>query len=120
MATAAPAPISRNVLVHINFDHKTREIKVDPDTFWVSEGKCEEVVWYCTSTDPSNPYPDFTVQFKDRSPFYETRFSSKRRNGDLMYSGLVRRDVTPGPQTYPYSVTVLGTATEDPDGGVKP
>ncbi len=118
MATAAPGPISREVFVHIIVDQQTGGIRVDPDRFWVSKGANQEVVWHCTSTDPNDPHPDFTVDFnkKNGSPFYESQFSK-----DCPCSGLVQRDVEPNEKSglfYQYTVRV-GTKSLDPDGGVQ-
>jgi len=58
--------------------------------------------------------PCFTVDFeKNGSPFYESQFSS-----DSPISGLVRRDVLPGPKRYNYTVRA-GDKSLDPGGGVK-
>ncbi len=137
MGTPAPKLVSREVFVHIIFDPKTKEIRVDPDPFWVSQGGNEEVVFHCTSTDPNKPNPDFEVDFDENdSPFYESHFSQEH-----CCSGLVKRDVNATqPLTeedlrnkdrakyreknenkalYKYTVTV-GGSTLDPDGGVKP
>ena len=121
MAAAAPKLISREVFVHIIVDpNGPTPIRVDPDRFWVSKGMNEEVVWHCTSTDPNDPNPDFTVVFNQSngSPFNESQFSR-----DYLCSGLVKRGVQPSnPNTgpfYKYTVTV-GGASVDPDGGVKP
>jgi hypothetical protein len=113
MATPAPRPISREVFVHIIVD-QTGQITVDRDPFWVSKGKDEEVVWHCTSTDPKDPHPNFTVDFdKNGSPFNESHFSS-----DWPCSGLVKRNVQPDrDRLYHYTVRV-GTNSLDPDGGV--
>ncbi len=112
MATPAPAPIGREVFVHIIVDN-TGAIRVDPDTFWVSKGNNQEVLWHCTSTDPSNPRPNFTVDFdKNGCPFYEPHFDRNRP-----CSGLVDRKVDPGPTIYNYTVSVGGQSL-DPGGGV--
>lgn len=118
MATA-PKAIGEAVPVNIIVDN-TGAIKVEPDPFWVSKGKNEEVVWHCTSTDPNDPHPDFEVVFGTErgSPFHETRFNKERQR-----SGLVKPDAKVSgpkdPYLYKYTVTV-GKNSLDPGGGVNP
>lgn len=116
MATPAAKLVSREVFVHILVDQNRKISRIDPDPFWVSKGGNQEVVFQCTSTDPSNPHPDFTVEFnKNGSPFNESVFRH-----DCPCSGLVRRNVKADPNyIYRYTVTV-GEATLDPGGGVQP
>lgn len=112
MATPAPTPSVREVPVHINVD-AAGTITVQPPTFWVVKGENQEVVWDCTGPDPRNP-PEFTVDFeKNGSPFYESQFSSV-----CPCSGLVCRNVLPGPKIYNYTVRV-GVKSLDPGGGVQ-
>src|SRR5713226_8283226 len=114
MATPAPRPLGREVFVHIVVDN-AGAITVDPDTFWVSKEKNEEVVWHCTSTDPRDPRPHFKVDFdKNGTPFHDSDFGK-----DSPCSGLVRRDVNHGPKIYKYTVRV-GDKSLDPGGGVHP
>jgi hypothetical protein len=114
MATPTPSPSSREVNVTIEVD-RNGTITVSPETFWVSEGKHEQVVWRCNSADPNNPHPHFTVDFEaNGTPFYESQFSS-------LYhcSGLKKRTVLHGPKIYKYTIRI-GDKTLDPGGGVQP
>jgi len=106
MAAAAPKLISREVFVHIIVD-QDGNISVDPDTFWVSQGGNQEVVWHCTSK--------FDVDFDvNDNPFYESHF-----DGEHSCSGLVKRSVQASKHVYKYTVRVAG-AKKDPFGGVDP
>lgn len=114
MAATAPKPIGREVFVHINVDN-SGQIRMDPDTFHISKGNNEQVVWYSTSAGPGDPHPAFTVDFnKNGSPFYESHFDES-----LPCSGLVKRGVLPGSTIYKYTVTVGGVSL-DPGGVVDP
>ena len=114
MATPAPSPLGREVFVHIIVDDRGA-ISVYPETFWVSKGKNEEVVWHCTSTDPRDPHPHFRVDFdKNGSPFHYSSFDKV-----CLCSGLVKREVDHGPTIYEYTVRV-GDKSLDPGGGVHP
>jgi hypothetical protein len=93
------------------------KVVANPPKFEVSKGQDEEVVWVCVAEHDHRPNdePCFTIDFETNgSPFYETQFSS-----DSPVSGLVRRNVLPGPKVYKYTVR-FGNLTEDPGGGVKP
>ncbi len=119
MAAAAPKLVSREVFVHIIVDQGGK-ISVDPDPFWVSKGANQEVVWHCTSTDPTNPHPNFDVLFnKDGTPFHDDKFSN-----EWPCSGLVDRNFQPDPdpaqrKIFHYTVKV-GENELDPGGGVTP
>jgi len=132
MAAAAPKIISREVFVHIIVDPKADEpVRVDPGRFWVSKKGNQEVMWHCTSTDPKDPHPAFTVKFDKKkvekedekkyekgSPFYEREFDREHP-----CSGLVKRNVKPNRELlYHYTVTVVGVNRPplDPAGGVWP
>jgi hypothetical protein len=103
MTAPAPALCPREKEVTITID-PSGSIKVVPDTFHVSKGRHEEVVWTCNVP--------FTLDFVD-SPFHDTHFD----NQDT-YSGLVRRDVPAGTgKSFKYSVSA-GRHHVDPDGQV--
>lgn len=113
MASPARRPMSRDVSVQITVD-KNGQISVKPDPFWVSKGGNEEVWFSCTSTDPSNPNPDFTVRFnKNGTPFNDSVFTQQ-----YPCSGLVQRKVKASKKIYNYRVTV-GRNSLDPGGGVQ-
>lgn len=116
MAAPGQSPISRTVQVEINLD-KSGNLMAKPDYFEVSKGNNEEVMWVCMQEHAHrrDGQPCFTVDFdKNGSPFYESQFSS-----DSPISGLVRRDVLPGPKRYNYTVRA-GNKSLDPGGGVRP
>jgi hypothetical protein len=108
-------PTRREKRVEIYLD--AAKVVANPPYFEVSKGQNEEVVWVCVEKHAHRPNdePCFTIDFETNgSPFYERQFSS-----DSPVSGLVRRDVLPGPKVYKYTVR-FGDASEDPGGGVKP
>lgn len=114
MSTPAFGPGRREVVVEIRFDDRG-EIMTEPLNFFVSKGGNEEVKWVCAQAHKhSEAGPCFTVDFESNgSPFYESQFSS-----DAPFSGLVRREVLPGPKLYKYTVR-SGDKTSDPGGGVQ-
>jgi hypothetical protein len=115
MTKVAPAPQLREVSVEIGLDAKGNLV-ASPEYFYVSKSGNQEVRWVCAIAHEHNlDGPCFTVDFeKNGSPFYEIQFSS-----DASYSGLVRREVLPGPKVYEYTIR-SGNKSTDPGGGVKP
>ena len=82
---------------------------VDPVSFIVHKLQDQVVRWSCT------PNQDFTVEFENGSPFYESQFSK-----DQPCSGIARRNlVTDKNRKYKYTVRV-GKKELDPGGGVVP
>jgi hypothetical protein len=81
-----------------------------PD-FDISKCKNQMVRWVCNI-----PSASFTVDFGDKSPFYESHF-----NNANPLSGLVNRElrVPAGGKTFQYTVTLNGAAS-DPQGQVDP
>ena len=103
MAAPAQTQLGRTVTVRIDTD-KGGEIKAEPGYFEVSKGNYEQVIWACAQNHQHRreEKPCFLVNFETNgSPFYESQFSS-----DVPFSGLVRRDVLPGPKKYKYTVRV--------------
>jgi len=95
-------------------------IVVDPDLFRVSKAKDTSglhVEWICTSSG-------FTVEFKDESPFTQSRFNCSTPGSVL--SGPVRNDVQsddhlPHDSRKNYRYTVrIGNRVLDPGGVVNP
>lgn len=108
---APKEPPGREIRVEISLDAKGH-IVTNPGTFKVCKSKNQEVVWVWAGEKHEHP---FTVDFETNgSPFYEKQFGS-----DAPVSGLVRRDVLPGPKKYKYTVR-FGNAVDDPDGEVDP
>ncbi len=107
MATMAPKSGKREVLVRIRVNKKNGEITLSPDRFLLHKHQDQVLRWVCI------PEQDFSVEFANVSPFYESQFSR-----DHPCSGLARRNiVTDKNRFYKYTVRVGGKAL-DPDGGV--
>lgn len=108
MATTRPAFSTREQLVTIFVDSNGNLLSVAPETFEISKGAHEEVLW---QTSPPNA--DFTVDFGD-SPFNYPDFTQ-----DNPYSCEVRREVPGDGKYYKYTVTA-GAKSIDPGGHVNP
>ncbi len=81
---------------------------VSPDHFVVHKLQDQVVRWSCI------PDQDFSIEFANDSPFYESQFSR-----DCPCSGIARRNVVADKgRNYKYTVRV-GGKTLDPDGGVE-
>ena len=105
MATASP--IHAPMIHVVKIDAKGR---TTPDVFKISKARNEMVKW-----EAADPDQYFTVEFKDKSPFYESQFSL-----DAPFSGLVRREVLADPQReYKYTVRIGGHEV-DPTGIIDP
>ena len=96
------------VQVTIKVDPVTKEIiSVAPDRFVVHKLSDQVVRWTCI------PDQQFTVEFENGSPFYESQFSK-----DHPCSGIARRNLVTDPnRSYKYVVRV-GDKVRDPDGVV--
>jgi hypothetical protein len=81
-----------------------------PD-FRISKGNFQMVKWVC-----KDPSANFTVDFGDASPFYESHF-----NNATPRSGPVNRElrVPPGGKVFTYTLTLNGVP-KDPQGQVDP
>ena len=106
MATPAPAFQGATQYVTIDPSKPTKDAVANPNPFKISKNEHQQVKW--ETTDGS----DFTIEFKNESPFHYKQFSSKNP-----YSGEARRDVKGDPQkVYSYSVTLANGQTVDPGG----
>jgi hypothetical protein len=99
MANTAAGPAkskeARTHTVKITLDARGKIESVEPGDLSISKSKQEEVTWEIVNKDEY-----FTVDFGDKSPFYESQFSK-----DYPVSGLVQRRVLGDPEKkYKYTV----------------
>jgi len=88
------------------------KLSVNPDPFVVHKHQDQMVIWVCEQGSKFN----FTVEFENGSPFYESQFSES-----FPCSGLVQRNVLPDrskPSRYKYTVRVETATPLDPGGEV--
>jgi hypothetical protein len=112
--TKLPRTSGEPVIVVICPDPTTKQIRVFPETFWISKSKKEEVLWICKQDHNHGPKSCFSVHFEEESPFENRKF----HDDWAMSGGPV---VTPHPtKLYKYTVFVDGYPPLDPRGGVKP
>ena len=98
--------------VTVTISLKNGQLSVNPDPFVVHKHKDQMVMWEC---EPG-PQFNFTVEFENGSPFYESQFSEH-----FPCSGVVRRNVLPDrskPSRYKYTVRVENATPLDPGGEV--
>jgi hypothetical protein len=112
--TKLPRTSGESVIVVVCPDPTTKQIRVFPETFWISKSKKEEVLWICKQDHNHGPNACFSVHFEEESPFENRKF----HDDWAMSGGPV---VAPHPtKLYKYTVLVDGYPPLDPRGGVKP
>jgi hypothetical protein len=110
MATPTHGPSTPPVPVPVQIN---RPPNANPDTFWVSVSKNEEVVWHCMQNHQHGNGKCFTIEFPGESPFA----------GHIFHDHGVRSGLPVVPpddhKLYKYNVTIPGEPPLDPQGGVK-
>jgi len=112
--TKLPQTSGEPVIVVIYPDPVTKQIKIYPETFWISKSRNEEVLWVCKQDHKHGRDACFSVYFEEVSPFANKKFSDDWTTSG---SSVVAADIN---KLYKYTVTVEGYPPLDPKGGVKP
>jgi hypothetical protein len=113
--TAGPQRPGQKVEVEIYMDPITKKIEANPETFYVSISKNEEVEFVCKQPHEHGRHKCFLVHFDEPqgSPFAEHTFKDHgARSGCAI--------VAHGDTEYKYTVWVPGVEPLDPRGVVLP